>query len=194
MTRKVSLWIVIALVAALAATTAAVLVLAGDDDPGGRASAGPTGEAWPHGWSDGQDGRAVPMMNDVRGEWGGHDAPLLPWLLFALASGTAVGLLVAWGPWRPTPVPATTSPAADGEGSVAAALGTQTVTPATDVTQVTAAQAAIVTEPATDAAVATEGTTDLAAERTAEAADAVAPELEMVAPEADATEEAPPES
>lgn len=104
MTRKVSLWIVIVLVGALAATTAAVIVLATDDDAGGRgAAAPPTGEAWSHGWGDGQDGGAVPMRGDLRGDWGGHDAPLLPWALFALVTGTAVGLPVAWSPWRATP-------------------------------------------------------------------------------------------
>jgi len=188
MARKVSLWIVIALVGALAATTAAVVVLASDDDPGGRASAGPpTGEAWPHGWSDGQDGRAVPMMGDLRGEWGGHDAPVLPWVLFALASGTAVGLLVAWSPWHATPAPATTSPMAGGEELAAAAPGAQTAASSIDVTAGIAAQPTTAGESVTAAVVEAEETIDFATETTAEAAEAVAPE-------AGATEEAPPAS
>jgi hypothetical protein len=101
MHRKVSLWIVIALVCALAATTAAVVVLATRDDGGSRATARQANGAWPRAGDDGQSGRQAPVMGDMRGAWGdGRDAPILPWVLFALATGTAVGLLVAWSPWK----------------------------------------------------------------------------------------------
>lgn len=101
MNRKVSLWIVIALVCALAATTTAVVVLATHDDGGSRATARQANGAWPRAGNDGQNGRQAPVMGDMRGAWGdGRDAPILPWVLFALATGTAVGLLVAWSPWK----------------------------------------------------------------------------------------------
>ena len=31
------------------------------------------------------------------------ETPILPWVLFAVATGTAVGLLIAWSPWRAQP-------------------------------------------------------------------------------------------
>jgi hypothetical protein len=195
MRRKVSLWIVIALVGALAATTAAAVVLAQRDDrpdaPGadGRATAG-----WPHPGLEESGPWQGPVMGAVAGWEREDETPVLPWVLFALASGTAVGLLIAWSPWRMTPAPATTSPTVGGEDVTAAVLGARTATPMAEVTAATPAQATTATEPATDAAAATEVTMDLATEETTDAAEAVAPEAEAVKPEAGATEEAPPQS
>ena len=119
MTRKVSLWIVIALVVALAATTAAVIVLATHDERGDRTAAvvSPQ-EGWSHGWSDAQGQQPPPMMGDLRGDWdGGRDAPWLPWMLFAISTGTAVGLLIAWSPWRTAPAGGTAGPPGENMGS-----------------------------------------------------------------------------
>lgn len=118
MTRKVSMWIVLALIGALAATTAATIVLATHDRRDGRTtSALPPADGWPHGWSDAQGDRQVPMMGDLRAGWdGGRDAPILPWVLFAVSTGTAVGLLIAWSPWRAARADAETSgPSAGGD-------------------------------------------------------------------------------
>lgn len=106
MTRKVSLWIVIALVAALAASLAAVVVLADDEGRGAPAARGPAGEAWHQAWGDGREAPAPPMMGSFGGWEREGEAPILPWVLFAVATGTAVGLLVAWSPWRTQPVAA----------------------------------------------------------------------------------------
>jgi hypothetical protein len=127
MTRKVSLWIVIALVCALAATVAAVIVLAAHDERGDRSVAGPQpGETWPHAWSDGGGQRPAPMMGDLQGGWGdGRGTPILPWVLFALATGTAVGLLVAWSPWRTPQAAVATSPPNDGRGSMTQVMAAQ---------------------------------------------------------------------
>ena len=112
MSRKVSMWIVVVLVGALAAMTAAVVVLATDDDGEARAT---TGRSQGYGWSDGGSGRQgdfdslapsdrrgagqIPMMGAMHDPWmrdGGGS--MLPWVLFAVATGTSVGLLIAWGP------------------------------------------------------------------------------------------------
>jgi len=117
MNRKVSLWIVIALVCALAATTTAVVVLATRDDGSSRATARQANGAWPRAGDDGQNGRQAPVMGDMSGGWGdGRDAPILPWVLFALATGTAVGLLVAWSPWKTAGAGAAAGPSG-GSGS-----------------------------------------------------------------------------
>jgi hypothetical protein len=113
MTRRVSLWIVIALAGALAATTAAVIVLATHDERGGRGDVAVTPQnGSPHAWrseqNEGREGWPMPMMGVVRDGWGGRgEAPILPWALFSLAAGTAVGLLVAWHPWGRTPATVT---------------------------------------------------------------------------------------
>lgn len=169
MTRKVSLWIVIALVGALAATTAAVVVLATDDNGDGRVAADlPAGGPWHQTLEESGEGPVGPGMGGMKvGRDDGRDASLLPWVLFALACGTAVGLLVAWSPWRGTPAPAASGPTAAGEDL--------------------AAPPTTVAEPVTAAVFEAEETIDVATETTAEAAEAVAPE-------ADATEEAPPAS
>jgi hypothetical protein len=192
MRRKVSLWIVIALVGALAATTAAAVVLAQRDDrphaagADGRATAG-----WAHPGLEERSGWQGPVMGTVAAWEHDDETPVLPWVLFALASGTAVGLLIAWSPWRMTPAPATTSPTVRGEDVAAAALGARTATPAAEVTATTSAQATNATEPAIDTAAATEVTMDVATEETADASEAVTSEAEAVAPKAAATEEAP---
>lgn len=100
MSRKVSLWIVLILALALAAATATIVVQAVDDEStkavADRAMPMGTQEEW-----------HMPVDADGHRGWDeGHDGPLLPWLLFAIATGTSVGLLIAWGPWRRTPAPA----------------------------------------------------------------------------------------
>jgi hypothetical protein len=115
MARRVSLWIVVALVGALAATTAAVIVLSGGDEGATPASvAGPQpGAGWPRGVygdqegsdpvmpSGAQGGAPMQIVGDMPGHRNdGHDASILPWLFFAITTGTAVGLLIAWSPWH----------------------------------------------------------------------------------------------
>ncbi len=99
MSHKVSLWIVIALVGALAAMTAAVVVLATNDNDGwsGPRETRQSGD---------QDPWQMPVMGQERHARGDDgEAGLLPWALFAIATGTAAGLLLAWSPWRRTPAP-----------------------------------------------------------------------------------------
>jgi len=88
-----------------------VIVLATRDGDGRAAAARSPGESWSHGWSDAQGERQLPVMGDMRAGWGGgREAPVLPWVLFAIATGTAVGLLVAWSPWRTAPAGAVSGP------------------------------------------------------------------------------------
>jgi len=148
MNRKVSLWIVIALVCALAATTAAVVVLATRDDGGSRATARQTDGAWPRAGDDGQNGRQAPVMGDMRGAWGdGRDAPILPWVLFALATGTAVGLLVAWSPWKTAGARAAAGPSGRSGPSTQPAAETvremQTDEPQTEILTASASEATL---------------------------------------------------
>ncbi len=101
MRRRVSLWLVVALVGTLAATTAAVVVLAANDGDGGTT---------PHPVmpSEGRGPWQMPAIGDDRhGSDDGRGPDLLPWLLFAIATGTSVGLLVAWSPWRRDGAPVT---------------------------------------------------------------------------------------
>jgi hypothetical protein len=120
MRRKASLWIVIALVGALAAATAAAVVLAQrddrPDDPGayGRVPAG-----WSHPESEANGEWQGPVMGSVAGWEGDDETPILPWVLFAVATGTAVGLLVAWSPWRAGPATVTVA-TPQGHGDVGA--------------------------------------------------------------------------
>lgn len=176
MTRKVSMWIVIALIGALAATTAAVIVLATHDDADRRAaSARSPGDAWSHGWSDTHGDWQLPVMGDMCSAWdGGRDTPILPWVLFAIATGTAVGLLVAWSPWRTAPARAASGPPGGNEG----------ITPATSiaVTEETAGQVETAIDHGADTP-----TTDAVAE---------APQTEEVAtaPNGEEIDEEPPEA
>jgi len=115
MRRKVSLWIVILLVAALAATTTATVVLA-TDDRDGREVADEALPVGPHGqWQ-------MPFGAERESGWYSdrHDE-VLPWFLFAIATGAAVGMLIAWGPWRTSP--ATPGDGAGATGESAAARG-----------------------------------------------------------------------
>lgn len=140
MRRKVSLWIVILLVAALAATTAATVVLATDDRDGRVAAdeALPTG---PHGqWQ-------MPFGGEHEPGWYGdrHDE-VLPWILFAVATGAAVGMLIAWSPWR-------TSPATTGGGAQAAsAVGAGREATRVEATEPTAGAGAQGAEPGAERA------------------------------------------
>jgi hypothetical protein len=129
MTRKVSMWIVVALVGALAATTAAVVVLATHDRVESRAARGlPPADDWSHGWPDAQGDRRLPVMGELRGDWdGGRESPILPWVLFAVSTGTAVGLLVAWSPWRTAHAGAVSGPSGGDESPAQTAA-----TPVTD--------------------------------------------------------------
>jgi hypothetical protein len=126
MTRKVSLWIVLALVGALAAMTVAVVGLAAHDHRDGGTASGPlSAGAWPHAGNGAQDERGLPMMGDVRGGWGNdRDAPVLPWVLFAVATGTAAGLLVAWSPWKTAEAGTTAGPSGGGDTSTQPAAET----------------------------------------------------------------------
>jgi hypothetical protein len=180
MRRKVSLWIVIALVGALAATAAGVIVLATHHERDSRAVAGPrSSNAWPHAWNDGQDQRPMPMMGDARGGWGdGRDAPVLPWVLFALATGTAVARLVAWSPWRTA-----------GAGAKA---GTAEAPPAQGVTAGEAAATAVETQ-AVDTQATDQQTTAEIVEGQVVEAEAVETQT-VEAPPAEETPQTPPES
>jgi hypothetical protein len=120
MRRKVSLWVVIVLVGALAATTAAVVVLARRDSraDGPRGGDRPTA-GLPHPWSEERGEWQRPMMGSVAGWEYEGEAPILPWVLFAVATGAAVGLLVAWSPWRAQLTTATAGPSESGGGAQA---------------------------------------------------------------------------
>jgi hypothetical protein len=107
------MWVVVVLVAALVATSAALVVLATNESDGRSASR-------PMMQPGGQGPWQMPVAGDDGRGWNdGRGPDLLPWLLFAIATGTSVGLLIAWSPWRRTPAPVTTSagafltPAAD---------------------------------------------------------------------------------
>lgn len=119
MRRKVSLWVVIALVGALAATTAAIVVLAQRDDRGDGSRGGERSAAGlPPSWSEERGEWQGPMMGPVAWERE-SEAPVLPWVLFAVATGTAVGLLVAWSPWRGQPATVTVGPLENDGGRIA---------------------------------------------------------------------------
>jgi hypothetical protein len=184
MTRKVSLWIVIALVGALAATTAAVIVLATHDEGDGRnAVATAPGNGSPHAWNgeqnEAQDQWRMPMMRDAREGWGYRDeAPILPWALFALATGTAVGLLVAWRPWSRTPATVSAGPSGGPSGTTTGGADTVAGTP--EVTEVTAVDTPVAAE--TSAAAQAPPQAPVATETPAQDE-----------PQAEATAEAPPQ-
>jgi hypothetical protein len=140
MSRKVSMWIVVVLVGALAAMTAAVVVLATDDD--GRA---PATAEWSQGYGLSDDGSGrqgdsdslalsdrrgagqIPMLGAIHDPWhrdGGGS--MLPWVLFAVATGTSVGLLIAWSPWRTAPaVPPHDGESGESDAAAAAATPTE---------------------------------------------------------------------
>ena len=108
MRRKVSLWIVIALVGALAATTAAVVVLAQrDDGSDGPRADGRVASGWSHPGLEDNGEWQGPVMGSLAGWEREGETPILPWVLFAVATGTAVGLLIAWSPWRTQPATVT---------------------------------------------------------------------------------------
>jgi len=122
MRRKVSLWIVIVLVGALAATTAAAVVLAQrDDGPDGPRADGRVASGWSYPGRE-ESGECQGPETGSLARWGHEDqAPVLPWVLFALATGTAVGLLIAWSPWRAQPATVTAGPPCNGSRSGAQA-------------------------------------------------------------------------
>jgi hypothetical protein len=107
------MWVVVVLVAALVVTSAALVVLAPNESDS-RTASRPMMQVGDQGpWQ-------MPVVGeDGRGWNDGRRSDLLPWLLFAIATGTSVGLLIAWSPWRRTPTPVTASggapltPAAD---------------------------------------------------------------------------------
>lgn len=117
MKRKVSLWIVSVLVGALAATTAATVVLAQRDDGRGDIRAdGRVASGWSHPGLEENGEWQGPVMGSLAGWEREGETPILPWVLFAVATGTAVGLLIAWSPWRAQPVTVTVdAPRAGGD-------------------------------------------------------------------------------
>jgi hypothetical protein len=149
-----------------------VIVLATHDGDGRSGKGLSTGHAWQGEWNDSQGDRQMPMMGGVRAGWnGGRDAPILPWVLFAVSTGTVVGLLIAWSPWRTARANAIAGPDGGDEGSTQVLQATateQSEIPAGSQTDVEALKTEEVTEAPTTEVVTEAPTTDDARETPAE--------------------------